>query len=114
MVSNTVNREIFVSTKFRICNFRVQIFSDASGPSENLTTANYEENCVFEVTMYNIRMYNIRIQLLERSWYMRKSPTLQQMGTPSPFIVQNFRAINFRMQAGHPKIFEHRKFPDLR
>ena len=31
----TINRESFVSTKFRICHFRVQIFSDTSQPSEN-------------------------------------------------------------------------------
>ena len=37
----TLNREIFVFTKFRISNFRVQIFSDTSGPSENLTTTTY-------------------------------------------------------------------------
>ena len=39
--SCTVNQENFVSTKFRICSFRVQVFSDTSGPSENLTTTTY-------------------------------------------------------------------------
>ena len=29
---NTVNGEILVSTKFRISNFRIQIFSDMSQP----------------------------------------------------------------------------------
>ena len=37
----TANQEIFVSTKFQICNFRVQIFSDTSRPSENLMTMTY-------------------------------------------------------------------------
>ena len=37
----TVNQEIFVSTKFRICNFRVQTISGTSKPSEGLTTTTY-------------------------------------------------------------------------
>ena len=36
MYHTCVYRESFVSTKFRICHFRVQIFSDTSQPSENL------------------------------------------------------------------------------
>ena len=28
-------------------------------------------------------------------------------------IVKNFCVFDFCLQAGHPKIFEHRKFPDL-
>ena len=38
---HTVNREIFISAKFRICNLRVQIFLDTSQPSENLRTENF-------------------------------------------------------------------------
>ena len=37
----TVNREIFVSTKFWICNSCVQIYSDTSRPSKNFTMTTY-------------------------------------------------------------------------
>ena len=37
----TVNQEIFMSTKFLICNSRVRIFSDTSGRSENFMKTTY-------------------------------------------------------------------------
>ena len=41
----TVNRGTFMSTKFRTCNFRVQIFSDTKQPSENLTHQKFSSTC---------------------------------------------------------------------
>ena len=41
LTTTTINWEIFMSTKFRICNFRSQIFSDTCGPSKHLTTTTY-------------------------------------------------------------------------
>ena len=38
---HTVNEEIFMSANFQICNFRVQIFSDTSLPSENFRPRNF-------------------------------------------------------------------------
>ena len=54
---------------------------------------------------------NFRVQI-----FRILAPAMEKLRRESciNIIVENFRTSNFRIPAGHPKIFEHRKFPDLR
>ena len=60
-----------------------------------------EENRAFEVTIYTI---TYGIQLLEGSWCMRGSPTMLWIGSPLPFVIENFVLLIFRYQQAMGKI----------
>ena len=62
-----------------------------------------------------IYILTYEIQLLEWSWFMRGSPTMQQIGTPTPFCHRKiFVLLIFGYQQAIWKFFKHWKFSDYR